>query len=1432
MNMANIAIFRINYKSDFILTLNSDAGWMTPFCIKFWTGAPSQAYFVGFDGTTYTHCAPVDGEPTKLRVQFDDHHLPIGDLKFQIGYHFTVDDFPTSVEDEVLNQASVIIEADDAPAQVMLDLNGETAPEIEFSLPAYANEAQRIANEQARIAAEQQRIANEDARIQAEETRQYNEQQRIQHEEARVTEFDRLKRESEAATGAANDAATLANEKAQLAADKAALAQAAATLANEKAQLAADKAALAQDAADLANAKAALAQQKAEYAKAQGDYAKEQGIIAEEDHVRAEADHERAESDHATLENVPDSVPSTSPTDLSGNVEDVYLKNRSNNNPQAPRTLARLVTDSAKNRPLNESLTRLAEYQSLGFPAFSTSVSYAEGDPCFHDRRLYKAKAGGHSAGTWNAAHFEEFSVKEYTDAHVGIFDVSANNGGAVFASLQALLSDANLNTLIPAPFKRGGITITFIQGTAQSSDNKYVQCRLLADEWSINTDKWAIADEGVYVENPEFIYVKTDKDDKILWAIKIDGGIYYGAGVPSQVIEYIEEKIADLSLDEYEDIVTFLSDYLGSDTTLKVMIEGINAQITTKVDKVEGKSLIDSEFADVQSHTDNPEWLQVKTDFEDKLLEGIQKDGTKVIGGDIRVLGNMELSGVSYKVIENPEYLAAWVDAEDKVIFGFKTDGKTYVGDADFLNDIDNIKDFLQDITDKNIDWDALTSITATENPEYIEAKTDSEGKLLAGRTPDGAAFENVGLSTPKVSINGHIVENIEDPEGRTEILTDSEAKIISYRDSNGVLHENAGIETSSIKSNNLNLSESNANEIKTALENIGFTVKTPIDWSDKSYIHLPEKPKCAVINISGIDSMPTTKTDDLRAYIEVWDKLGNYFKKKCILNAQGRSSMQQYKQNFAADFCEDEWEGDTTTDIKIGDWVSQDSFHFKAYYTDMFKAANVMSYSIYNAMMNTFDTANRPYKEYFASGYTPTTGDKSDFNQNANVEARCVPDGFPVMVYLNGEFYGLFSWQLKKHRDNYFMDRNATDNIHIDGEAYLKMFDGNVLWPSCEIRNPKPKKSKWTLYCMDGSKYDGDAPKELIDSTSEYWDATNASHQKSAEVKGHILSLSQYMTEIAPYEEAYNNASFEDKPNALATLKTEIEKRFWVKWMIEYILLINIIQDGDSVDNNAQWMTWGDKNSDGKLKWCPCLYDADSAFGINSTTSFTFSSPIATSYGLSSTTPLRYVYNYYLEELKDRYSDLRNRGIFSYDKFIGMFMDWINAIGFSNYELEYDKWDESPCNRSSQINSEWSYNNYFYNSFGYPWNSNRTFSSGAYVRHYNRCFESLVNNNTGHEPVAKTTTAYWKDVTWDDAHTYELNGETVLGYTQGSVIFDGYENFARFIALENTNKRPLKKIYEHYPHEGGVFDSIYRISAWIKEKIRLTDIQMNYNN
>lgn len=460
-------IFRINYKSDFILTLNSDAGWAIPFCIKFWTGAPSRAYYAGWDGTTYTNCTYDSSEPTKLLVQFDDHHLPVGDLKLQIAYHFTVADFPNDTEDEVINPANITTMIDGEEYQVMLDFTGETAPEIEFSLPAYANEAQRIANEQDRIAAETQRISNEEARIAAEQTRQQNEQQRISREQQRisqeqkrvnaeaerVSEFASLKTASEAATTAANNAATLAQQKAQLAADKAALAQSSADLANAKAQLASDKAVLAQAAATLANEKAALAQQKAEYAqsqgvyaKAQGDYAKAQGETAEQDHQRAEsdhtqaaADHEQAGSDHTRAES--DHTTAASDHTTAGN--DHTQAGQDHTRAESDHTASATATADASQAATaaNQAATTAADAAAdalaaktqmehdvqtlientdavLGandIPQFDVTESYAVGDFVMKDGKLYKFLTG-HAPGAWNPQEVQQTNLVTEVD--------------------------------------------------------------------------------------------------------------------------------------------------------------------------------------------------------------------------------------------------------------------------------------------------------------------------------------------------------------------------------------------------------------------------------------------------------------------------------------------------------------------------------------------------------------------------------------------------------------------------------------------------------------------------------------------------------------------------------------------------------------------------------------------------------------------------------------------------------------------------------------------------------------------------------------------------------------------------------------------------------------------------------------------------------
>ena len=85
-------------------------------------------------------------------------------------------------------------------------------------------------------------------------------------------------------------------------------------------------------------------------------------------------------------------------------------------------------------------------------------------------------------------------SQKAVTDelALKGVYDVSSHNGGAVFESLSTLLGSANLSTLIPTSVRHGGMSIRFVQ----TSDNKYVQYRLMSDEWSTTEVNWQGVDD------------------------------------------------------------------------------------------------------------------------------------------------------------------------------------------------------------------------------------------------------------------------------------------------------------------------------------------------------------------------------------------------------------------------------------------------------------------------------------------------------------------------------------------------------------------------------------------------------------------------------------------------------------------------------------------------------------------------------------------------------------------------------------------------------------------------------------------------------------------------------------------------------------------------------------------------------------------------
>lgn len=168
----------------------------------------------------------------------------------------------------------------------------------------------------------------------------------------------------------------------------------------------------------------------------------------------------------------------------------------------------------------------------------------------------------------WNNGTWTKNAIKPMAEFESGIiYDVSANNDGAVFESLQALLSSSNLSTLIPTSVRYGGMSIRFIQ----SSDNKYEQFRCIANEFTTDVTKWQ--NVGNFLEEKETSYSEenvagyiTDKNKAIIVKINKDGSI-------NRLVENDRDKhtvhfedvdiegIANLLTDKYKKIIASIND-------------------------------------------------------------------------------------------------------------------------------------------------------------------------------------------------------------------------------------------------------------------------------------------------------------------------------------------------------------------------------------------------------------------------------------------------------------------------------------------------------------------------------------------------------------------------------------------------------------------------------------------------------------------------------------------------------------------------------------------------------------------------------------------------------------------------------------------------------------------------------------------------------
>ena len=811
-------------------------------------------------------------------------------------------------------------------------------------------------------------------------------------------------------------------------------------------------------------------------------------------------------------------------------------------------------------------------------------------------------------------------------------------------------------------------------------------------------------------IEDEEFIHAVIDSEGRLLFGIYKDSGKPYFPQNDMYHISQSEEflwVILDaanhplLGIQQDGTCWAAKAQWLDDIKAIKEALSSIDETLKTFQPKEDGKGLINLDVADSFFYISNDEYIIAVVDAENRILAAIKYDGEPYFP-------NHEM----YSVITNEEWIYAIIDADNKVLCGFRADdGHMVVGGIDISTFIANVIIDIADIKERT------AHLSTIVNDEYLSVETDAEGKVIGYIAPDGSHY----LYKVKSETIPTEFSHIEDLEGRTEITTDAEDKILGYRDSEGTRHEHK------ISAKHLELSSEAANEVNDAFKSAGIKMENPSDFSKDSHIELPIPRIAAQVRLYA-PKLPTTKQDDIEAEIEYNDKDGNYFRKPVILNAQGSSSMTYYVKNMAIDISDG-------SEIKFGDFPTQDSFHLKKYYIDAFRGQCIVGYWLMEQVYK-----SRPLGQQYPYEYSylneSTTDGLGDVKKDFFTGAKCHPDGFPiVIIWVNSNtneetWMGVYTWNLKKSKEVYNCNKKKAENIILDGVINSStIFGGSVDWSAFEIRNPK------SLIDIDGNKYDGDNPKELSETD-----------KNSKKVKDYLTRLSGVVAALKA-----------------SNTKETFEQYFLPQTFIDYYLVSQVLFNHDGFGKNWIWVTY-----DG-LHWTPTLYDVDSIFGMYWNGIYVIpDSDNSTILGIPQCLGLDKLYS---DEISERYKELRDKGIFSVDNIVKLLNSWINKIGYSNIEKEFEAYSQTPSYRDSHISKNWKL-------LGYS---------------------TSLND-------------------YDSSKTYNKGDTTV---------FHEY----KFLCLnENTNDSPFKESYDKYPHWGGCFTSINRVKNWLTNRINFLNNTYNY--
>lgn len=354
-----------------------------------------------------------------------------------------------------------------------------------------------------------------------------------------------------------------------------------------------------------------------------------------------------------------------------------------------------------------------------------------------------------------------------------------------------------------------------------------------------------------------------------------------------------------------------------------------------------------------------------------------------------------------------------------------------------------------------------------------------------------------------------------------------------------------------------------------------------------------------------------PTDKTS-VNATIEYISKT-EHFKAYVDIKCQGTSSMSYPKKNYTIKMFSDEAK---TTKLKkdFKGWGKQSKFCLKANYIDHSHARNIVSAKLWGQVVKSrsdFDTLPEELKT------SPNYG---------------AVDGFPIKVYYNGTYEGVYTWNIPKDGWMNNMDDSLDTHCILCGEEYVS---------GC-------------FRTADASLW-----------SDELHDAMPAN----------------IVTSFNNFQNFVINSSDDEFKTGLSTYAD-------VNSLIDYYIFQYVICGLDSMGKNQLFFTY-----DG-TKWIASSYDMDSTFGLywngQSFVSTTYRMQQDYESGINTGGQGNLLYvrleQLFANEIRARYAELR-AGVLSYANIVNEFEKFMDVIGKDLYEEDLTIYTGIPSGNTNNI-------------------------------------------------------------------------------------------------------------------------------------------------